>query len=132
MRKYLLARIGLYASLVLFLTASEPKAEPVTDSPQVLCGTAIGWRFRSEVDHPSFNDKYKHCALSCVITLYCGPIESLGTGILKEVLDSLGLGDPDLEDLRADLHGIRIALRLPNSGNRDPCYRACSAEFPGR
>jgi hypothetical protein len=120
----------LFSFLCLLPGRAHPATESTPGSIEILCGTAVGLRFQSEVNLPDVTDKYRHCALSCVITLYCGPIESLETGILKEVMDSLGWGAPDLEDLRADWHGIRAALRFRGRMSRRDCYRACSAGYP--
>jgi hypothetical protein len=116
-------------ALIAGLAIWSPESQ-ATHSIEILCGTAVGFRYRSEVELPNAPDKYKHCSLSCVITLYCGPAESMETGILKEVYDALGFGDPDIEDLRADLRGIRTALRFRGSMTREDCYRACSLEYP--
>jgi hypothetical protein len=64
------------------------------------------------------------------MTLYCGPIGSFEVGALKELYDALGFGDPDAEDLRADLKGIKAGLRIGWFGDREKCYRACGTLFP--
>ena len=95
-----------------------------------ICSSAVALRFRGEVNLPGKPDKFKHCSLSCVMTLYCGPIGSFEVGALKELYDALGFGDPDLEDLRADVKGIKAGLRIGLFGEREQCYQACSALFP--
>ena len=95
-----------------------------------VCSAAIAYRYRNEVNLPVKPDKYKHCSLSCVMTLYCGPIGSLEVGALKELYDALGFGNPDLEDLKADIKGIKAGLQIGLFGERSRCYQACSALFP--
>ena len=95
-----------------------------------VCGAATALRFRNEVNLPGKPDKYKHCALSCVMTLYCGPIDSFELGALKELYDALGFGTPDIEDLKADLIGIKAGLKIGLFGERNRCYEACSGFFP--
>jgi len=95
-----------------------------------VCSAAIAYRYRNEVNLPGKPDKYKHCSLSCVMTLYCGPIGSLEVGALKELYDALGFGNPDREDLKADIKGIKAGLKIGLFGERSRCYQACSALFP--
>ena len=95
-----------------------------------VCSAAIAYRYRNEVNLPGKPDKYKHCSLSCVMTLYCGPIGSFEIGALKELYDALGFGNPDREDLKADIKGIKAGLKIGLFGERSRCYQACSALFP--
>ena len=76
-------------------------------------------------------DKYKHCALSCVMTLYCGPTDSMSVGIMKEIFDALGFGTPDWKDIEADKAGIRIGMKQISNADfsRDSCYRSCSTVY---
>ncbi len=132
MNLFPLALLAFLANTALAASAvtGERGETSTPDSAAILCGSAVGLRYRSEVDFPNALDKFKHCSLSCVITLYCGPAESMEIGILKEVYDALGFGGPDIEDLRADLRGIRAALRFRGTMTREDCYRACSLEYP--
>jgi hypothetical protein len=95
-----------------------------------VCSAAIAYRYQNEVNLPGKPDKYKHCSLSCVMTLYCGPIGSFEIGALKELYDALGFGNPDREDLKADIKGIKAGLKIGLFGERSRCYQACSALFP--
>jgi hypothetical protein len=95
-----------------------------------ICSGFIAYRFRDEVDLFGKSDKYKHCSLSCVMTLYCGPMGALEVGALKELYDALGFGTPDIEDLRADVQGIKAGLTLGLFQERNRCYQACSTLFP--
>ncbi|MBU6155011.1 MAG: hypothetical protein KGP28_11970 [Bdellovibrionales bacterium] len=122
-------------SLLFGLASPNSQASPepfATENQNIipLCSAAIAYRYRDEVNLPGKPDKYKHCALSCVMTLYCGPIGSFEVGALKELYDALGFGTPDVEDIKADIRGIKSGLKIGLFGERARCYQACSALFP--
>ncbi len=112
--------------------AEIPNDSEVSTSKKIIpiCSAAIAFRFKDEVNLPGKPDKYKHCSLSCVMTLYCGPIGSFEMGALKELYDALGFGTPDIEDLKADIKGIKAGLKIGLFGERSRCYQACSTLFP--
>lgn len=56
----------------------------------------------------SNNDKYKHCAVSCMLARRCGIVDSYYIGVLKEIWDLFTPGDADLKDIEADIVGIRM------------------------
>ena len=95
-----------------------------------VCSAAVAWRFKDEVEIPGAPDKFKHCSLSCVMTVYCGPIGSAEIGALKELYDAMGFGDPEVDDLKADFKGIKAGMRIGLFGDRRECYQACSRLFP--
>jgi hypothetical protein len=117
---------------LFFVLFSGAKATPSQSRAEesLLCGTAVGYRFLDEVQIPGKPDKFKHCSLSCVITQYCGPVEGTLIGALKEVYDALGFGDPDIEDMKADLAGVKAGVKLGPLSARADCYKFCSALFP--
>ena len=112
------------------LASDSGVANPENQKIIPVCSAAIAYRFRSEVNLPGKPDKYKHCSLSCVMTLYCGPIGSFEVGALKELYDALGFGTPDGEDIKADIKGIKAGLKIGLFGDRNRCYQACSILFP--
>ena len=57
------------------------------------------------------------------------PVDSIEVGFLKEVYDALGFGDPDVEDLRADMAGTQIG-RARDVKKRADCYLACDRVYP--
>jgi hypothetical protein len=122
-------------SLIFALTVSPlfgASAENVSRPYFPICGATVGALYVHEVKTEGRPDKYMHCSISCVMSIYCGPIDSIEIGILKEVYDSMGFGDPDIQDLKADQKGIKIALDLQrtSSASRPACYQACSKAFP--
>lgn len=74
-------------------------------------------------------DKYKHCAVSCMLTLRCSPADVMEIGLYKEIVDVFGPGNAEIADLRADSQGIRLALS--RSINTDQqCIESCQKTFP--
>ncbi|MAE58389.1 MAG: hypothetical protein CME69_05880 [Halobacteriovorax sp.] len=74
-------------------------------------------------------DKFKHCSTSCVMSLNCGALDSFGLGVLKEIYDILGPGNSEVEDLIANLIGIKLnVLGIANS--EKSCINLCSLTFP--
>ena len=122
-------KILILISSVLALSALA-RADPSAPQKIPVCGALVAYEYMDEVKAPSKSDKYKHCSISCVMALYCGPIDSLEVGILKEVRDAMGFGDPDIEDLKADLRGIKMGVKLGPFQERKECYQACGALFP--
>lgn len=71
-----------------------------------------------------FDDKVKHCTFSCAIANDCGAYTTMQLGLLKEIIDLLGYGTPELQDIRANVEGIRFAY----SGlakNYEECAQEC-------
>ncbi len=95
-----------------------------------VCGAIVASRFVHEVKDPTKPDKYSHCSISCVMTIYCGPSDSLEVGALKEIYDAMGFGDPDIKDLEADYAGVKAGLKIGFGGRRSSCYKACGSLFP--
>lgn len=111
-------------ALALTLTGSVALA-----SPETLCSQQVIRAYRPLIDQPQFTDKYKHCAMSCVLTLQCGRIEAGTVGVLKEIADLFTPGNADLKDLRADNAGISLVTRRYAENARE-CYVACRRLYP--
>jgi hypothetical protein len=123
--------LGWCVLILILALPSGARAEQSSAAIPV-CGLIVGKAYKGEVEaDTSKPDKYKHCALSCVMTLYCGPGDSMSVGILKEIYDALGFGTPDWKDIEADRAGIRIGLKLISSADfsRGSCYRSCSSTY---
>jgi hypothetical protein len=74
----------------------------------------------------STNDKYMHCAVSCMLAKRCGALDSYQIGVLKEVWDLFTPGDADLKDIEADLIGIRFYTqnrKISDSQCNQKCIR---------
>ncbi len=127
-RFLILASLTLVAPSVAW---AEDRAEQASAAFPV-CGLIVGKAYKSEVEADTTKpDKYKHCALSCVMTLYCGPTDSMSVGIMKEIYDALGFGTPDWKDIEADKVGIKIGMKQISNADfsRDSCYRSCSTVY---
>ena len=118
----------ILAAILLAGAACSARAE--TDAAGLpICGYIVAKKRKSEVVRQGTYDKFRHCAASCVITRACGPADSVEIGILKEIYDALGFGDPDIEDLRADIEGTQIGLSRDVKKRAD-CYVACDRVYP--
>lgn len=69
-------------------------------------------------------DKAKHCAVSCILNLYCPTAEVVSVGLIKEIADLLGMGEPDLKDIKANNIGISFST-LGMSKNPSECVELC-------
>ncbi len=114
--------LGLSATAVFADASSPPPGIPI-------CAYWFAKKYQEEVKTEGTNDKFLHCALSCVLTRVCGPIEAMDLGVLKELVDLFGPGTAEWEDLRADRTGVRIGM-LRNVRTRSQCYVACATIYP--
>jgi hypothetical protein len=74
-------------------------------------------------------DKFKHCAVSCYLSLRCRPAEVMLVGLAKEFQDLFGKGNAEIADLRAD----RAGIRLVTSGRAQDdagCVQQCNQIYP--
>lgn len=63
---------------------------------------------KKKVETEGSFDKYKHCAVSCLLTLRCSATEVMQLGVIKELADIVGPGNAEWDDLKADADGIRL------------------------
>ena len=90
MRKLLLAALGL-----IFMNS----AYAATSEEIPLC-SAFHFKSVKAKLLESNNDKYMHCAVSCMLARRCGALDSYQIGILKEVWDCLLYTSPSPRDKR--------------------------------
>ncbi len=74
-------------------------------------------------------DKFKHCAVSCYLSLRCPRREVLAVGVMKEFYDAMGYGNAELADLIADLKGIKIVKKKQAKHDGD-CVQLCDQMYP--
>ncbi len=74
-------------------------------------------------------DKNMHCSTSCILTLKCYSTDVFAIGIAKEIMDLFTPGDYDINDIRANLKGIRFATSGTARDKRD-CYERCLHYYP--
>jgi hypothetical protein len=96
---------------------------------QGLCAGIQAYRLKDRVELPGASDKYKHCTLSCMLALRCGPSDSISLGLLKEIADLLGYGTPDIEDIRANAKGIGFVVKF-KAFRDSSCHRLCRQAYP--
>ena len=93
-----------------------------------MCAIENARRYQNDLKHRYFaRDKYKHCALSCIVTTKCDVTSTLVIGLAKELYDIFGPGTADLMDIIANIYGIRLGMKLDNISD---CKRSCSAVYP--
>jgi len=73
-------------------------------------------------------DKFKHCAVSCYLTLRCSSVEVLAVGALKEFKDLFDEGNAEVADLQADRFGIALVTNGKADHDRD-CARRCEQRY---
>jgi hypothetical protein len=74
-------------------------------------------------------DKFKHCAVSCYLSLRCPRREVLAVGVMKEFYDAMGYGNAEIADLIADLKGIKIVKKKQAKHDSD-CVQLCDQMYP--
>jgi len=117
-------------ALLLLLHSYSPSAQAET-VPAIFpaCEIASIAFHKADVEHAGANDKFKHCTLSCRITLDCGWFGAWLVGNLKEFADVFGPGEADLKDLAADMVGIKIG-RKRLTKTRGDCDVGCDRVYP--
>jgi hypothetical protein len=83
---------------------------------------------QKKVESSGQYDKFKHCGVSCLLTLRCPSTDVFELGVLKEIIDIAGPGNAELADLEADLKGIKIAHKKKMTDSK--CLIECHLSFP--
>jgi hypothetical protein len=134
----------LIRSLLLFLTLSPASAKAsgsvahaqptaavsAAEAAGLFCtmdhlSEGIRWTENQSNDY----DKFKHCAVSCYLTLRCSAIEVMAVGALKEFKDLFDEGNAEITDLEADRFGIRLVTNGKADHDRE-CARRCNQRYP--
>jgi hypothetical protein len=74
-------------------------------------------------------DKFKHCAVSCLLTLRCPAIDVLHIGILKELGDAVGPGNAEIADLKANSDGVAL-VTSKKAKTDSACLSSCHKLYP--
>lgn len=98
------------------------------EEEMVACPLIYYKKVKSIVESHGGYDKYKHCAVSCLLTLRCPAHEVFNIGVLKEGLDVLGYGNAEVDDLKANAYGINLAVKK-NAKTDLSCIKMCQEEF---
>lgn len=73
-------------------------------------------------------DKFKHCSVSCYLTLRCSAAEVMLVGLAKEFEDVFGPGNAEIADLFADRAGIRL-VTSGKAQNDAECVQHCNSLY---
>jgi hypothetical protein len=85
----------LFSILILLLGSASSASQAGNHEEFIpVCGAIVAKKYLPEVKIPNVSDHYQHCSLSCVMTIYCGVMDSFEVGVLKEIYDALGYGTP--------------------------------------
>lgn len=112
----------------LFLTSPLALAQESKNYDKMICSAFYVKELSQVVERENRNDKFKHCALSCMLTLRCGSYDAFSIGLLKEFLDLLGMGTPEIDDLKANRYGIKL-VNSKEAANDDECLNLCSLRY---
>ncbi len=76
-----------------------------------ICSALFVSSVKTKAEKMGGYDKFKHCAVSCMLTLRCPASDVLEIGILKELADVFGPGNAEMDDLEADFKGVELVLQ---------------------
>lgn len=93
-----------------------------------ICPLLYTKALKQKIEPLKVNDKVKHCSASCLLTLRCGPIDSYSMGLLKEIFDLMGMGNPEIEDIKANMSGIYMAV-TKRAVNDQECMDQCTETY---
>ncbi len=93
---------------ILFITLSLLISTQSFAEEMMICSALNYSKVKKIVESQGSYDKYKHCAVSCLLTLRCPASEVFNLGVLKELADMVGPGNAEWDDLKADAEGIKL------------------------
>lgn len=104
---------------MLFISSFQAHAESM-----LICSTLHYSEVKKKVETEGSYDKFKHCAVSCLLSLRCSPVEVMQLGVLKELGDILGPGNAEWEDLEADANGVKLVTSKKAKTDKQ-CFQGC-------
>ena len=113
-------------ALLALITTSQVHAN---EEENFVCSAFYVKSLAAKVNAPNARDKFKHCSVSCMLTLRCGGIDTYSAGLLKELLDMMGMGNPEMADIHANVTGINFA-KNKEATNDEECMNLCGKSFP--
>lgn len=108
-------------TIILTLSSASSFADEKQSIP--LCSLLYAQSVKAKLTKNG-NDKYKHCAVSCMLSNRCGGFDSYQLGVLKEVWDLIGPGNAEMKDLEADLIGVRMSMHKMAINDKE-CNQKC-------
>ncbi len=106
-------------SFFIFVLTFSAHAETV-----LICSTLHYSQVKKKVDAEGSYDKFKHCAVSCLLALRCSPVEVMQLGVLKELGDIFGPGNAEWDDLKADADGVKLVTSKKAKTDKQ-CFEGC-------
>ena len=92
---------------------------------KLFCSTSYGFEIREKIDNFKITDKAKHCSLSCLVARKCKNANILLLGFMKELIDIVGPGNSEIEDMKANFQGTYFAFTSKQS-----CLYLCIRKYP--
>ena len=93
--------------LMIFFVAL---SNPVTAEDQgPFCTSYYVLKWKDQVEQLNTSDKAKHCSLSCLVARRCDNNDILVFGLIKEMVDLIGPGNSEWEDMEANRQGVLYA-----------------------
>ena len=96
------------------------------DLEGLLCSASHAVMYRPLIQNLPGSDKLKHCTFSCMLAKSCDEESTLLLGILKELADAMGAGNPEWEDIQANMAGILKSRELDTALM---CLPSCKKDF---
>ncbi len=106
------------------LYAESPEAEALP-----VCSMYHLRQVKKEIEQHGQFDKFKHCGVSCLLSLRCPALDVMEIGILKELADMMGPGDAEFDDLKANFDGVELVLKKKVTSDKD-CIKSCQKLYP--
>jgi hypothetical protein len=98
------------------------------DPMDVICSIRHARKLIPKVEKHSEYDKNRHCSVSCMLAIRCNVSEVMFLGVLKEVKDFFGDGNPEKKDLIADKYGIELATSQRARKDLE-CFEQCDLQY---
>lgn len=118
-------KLSLIFIILLSFTSQAKEAN------KILCSSLYYSSVKKIAEKYGSFDKYKHCAVSCMLTLRCPSFEVFEVGIIKELVDTVGPGNAEFADLQADYQGVELASTYKAKLDSE-CIRECHRIYPER
>ena len=123
--RFIMRKIAILIILTLFSLQSLAKDESTT----MICSALNYKKVKAKVEAEGSYDKFKHCAVSCLLALRCPAVEVMQLGILKELADIFGAGNAEWDDLKADADGVKLVTSKKAKTDKE-CFQGCHGLHP--
>jgi len=115
--------------LTLAFTFTAIAHASASDEKITYCAIKNGRSMAKELNEKPLLDKVKRCTLTCVVTQHCSQYSARSLGYLKEILDLMGMGNAEWDDLVANELGIELAVSQ-RARTKAECYEQCQLYYP--